>query len=777
MSRMKSVRSQTFSPTLSALLVVVVVVAQVGVAAPSGAAARQKDQLSTCLNLATGTTRVLVRGACDPVTEMLHVWAATAEQESVRQAFSAKTLAQAVVLNTGGDSRRFTRKDWANIARLQALNDSEANLGAVGQGVEGGAASGGKVAGGSVRAVVTTCVNDASGLARVVASGGCDGQTESRRLWMSLEPLQKPVVAEGAPGVPQVVNIRVVDAQTRAVTFTAPDDAGSSPITSMTVIAVPGGQSVTIRGGVGGTALFTGLSPGTRYTFLVVAVNASGAGPRIPSRAPTVDPAPVSPTAPDPTPTPVPSPSASSGGSSGGGSGGGGATPIVAPGSPATPVAVAGDASATVTVAAGTGSGGAPASYLVTAVGTARTCTVTGSSGSCVVTGLSNGTAYTFTATASNSGGTSAASVASASVTPMAVQAITFANPGTRNFGTTPTLTATSDLALTVTFTSSTTGVCTISGGGVLAFVSAGTCSIDANQAGNSTTLAASQVSVSFTVAAVAAGAPTIGAAAMASVTSATVAFTAPISNGGATITSYTATSTPGSVTATLNQSGSGTFTVTGLTTGTAYTFTVTATNAAGTSAASGASGSVTPVVYAVGGTGPGGGLIFLISGGTRYEMAPAAWSGAGTPDASATWCDGLTDVSAATGMDVGTGAANTAAMAASSACSSNAAATVLAYAPSGSSAGEWFLPSRVEMNAMCNYSRNPTSPAAPSVSCAGTVQNSTFAAGTYGFPNGTFWTSSQANSSAAWNPGFSDGVGYNQDKNFALQIRPIRAF
>ena len=454
MSRMKSVRSQTFSSTLSALLAVVVVVAQVGVAAPSGAAARQKDQLSTCLNLATGTTRVLVRGACDPVTEMLHVWAATAEQESVRQAFSAKTLAQAVVLNTGGDSRRFTRKDWANIARLQALNDSEANLGAVGQGVEGGAASGGKVAGGSVRAVVTTCVNDASGLARVVASGGCDGQTESRRLWMSLEPLQKPVVAEGAPGVPQVVNIRVVDAQTRAVTFTAPDDAGSSPITSMTVIAVPGGQSVTIRGGVGGTALFTGLSPGTRYTFLVVAVNASGAGPRIPSRAPTVDPAPVSPTAPDPTPTPVPSPSASSGGSSGGGSGGGGATPIVAPGSPATPVAVAGDASTTVTVAAGTGSGGAPASYLVTAVGTARTCTVTGSSGSCVVTGLSNGTAYTFTATASNSGGTSAASVASASVTPMAVQAITFANPGTRNFGTTPTLTATSDSALAVTLTS-----------------------------------------------------------------------------------------------------------------------------------------------------------------------------------------------------------------------------------------------------------------------------------------------------------------------------------
>ena len=181
-------------------------------------------------------------------------------------------MAQAVVLNTGGDTRTFTRKDWVKIARLKAVNQSEAGLD-----VETGAPDG-KVVGRSVRAVVATCVNDATGTSRVVGSGGCDDQTETRRLWMSLEPLQKPVVAEGAPGVPQVESVRVVDAQTRAVTFTAPDDAGSSPITSMTVIAVPGGQSVTIRGGTGGTALFTGLSPGTRYTFLVVAVNASGAG-------------------------------------------------------------------------------------------------------------------------------------------------------------------------------------------------------------------------------------------------------------------------------------------------------------------------------------------------------------------------------------------------------------------------------------------------------------------------------------------------------------------
>jgi len=88
--------------------------------------------------------------------------------------------------------------------------------------------------------------------------------------------------------------------------------------------------------------------------------------------------------------------------------------------------------------------------------------------------------------------------------------------------------------------------------------------------------------------------APTIGTA-TAGDTEATVDFTAPTNDGGATITSYTATSLPGSITGTLTQAGSGTITITGLTNGTAYTFTVTATNAIGTGVASAASNSVTP--------------------------------------------------------------------------------------------------------------------------------------------------------------------------------------
>ena len=73
--------------------------------------------------------------------------------------------------------------------------------------------------------------------------------------------------------------------------------------------------------------------------------------------------------------------------------------------------------------------------------------------------------------------------------------------------------------------------------------------------------------------------------------TEANVLFAAP-ADGGSPITSYTATSNPGGITA---SSATSPITVSGLTNGVSYTFTVTATNALGTSAASAASNTVVP--------------------------------------------------------------------------------------------------------------------------------------------------------------------------------------
>ena len=250
-----------------------------------------------------------------------------------------------------------------------------------------------------------------------------------------------------------------------------------------------------------------------------------------------------------------------------------------------------GSGQAQVTFTAPSDNGGATIiSY--TATSTPGGFTGTSPNSPITVTGLADGTAYTFTVTATNAVGTGSPSQASNSVTPRGSQAITFNNPGTQNYGTAPTLTASSNSGLPVVFSSESTGVCAITSGGSLTFASAGTCTIDANQAGNGTFSPAPQVQQSFTVAAVAPGAPIIGTA-TAGNTQATVAFTAPANNGGAPINNYTVTSSPGGLTGTGSNSP---ITVTGLNNGTAYTFTVTANNGAATGNASAASNSVTPI-------------------------------------------------------------------------------------------------------------------------------------------------------------------------------------
>jgi len=177
----------------------------------------------------------------------------------------------------------------------------------------------------------------------------------------------------------------------------------------------------------------------------------------------------------------------------------------VAPGAPTIGTATAGDTQASVTFTAPVSNGGSPiTTYTATSSPDGKTGTCAGPTACAITVGsLTNGQAYTFTVTATNGEGTSSASGASNSVTPKANQIITFAQPISYNFGATPTLNATSSSGLTVSFTSSTTGVCTITTGGALTFAAAGICTIDADQAGNASTNAATTVTRSFMVNAV----------------------------------------------------------------------------------------------------------------------------------------------------------------------------------------------------------------------------------------------------------------------------------
>ena len=186
------------------------------------------------------------------------------------------------------------------------------------------------------------------------------------------------------------------------------------------------------------------------------------------------------------------------------------------------------------------------------------------------------------------------------------------------------------------------------------------------------------------------------------------------------------------------------------------------------------AAGSST-VTYALGDTGPGGGLVFLISGGLTYEMAPKTWRRSSSDDTpSLAWCsDTSTSIAGAVGTAVGTGGANTTAMLALP-CTSGAAFSADAY--DGGGFTDWFLPSQDELNAMCNYSRNPTTP--PTGVCTGS-QDGTFSTGTYGFASDRYWSSSETIATGAWYQKLGDGSQINASKSFpgGLRVRPVRAF
>ena len=185
-----------------------------------------------------------------------------------------------------------------------------------------------------------------------------------------------------APNAPTSVSALAGNGQA-VVSFTAPEGA----VTSYTVTATPvGGGTAVIASGSSSPITVTGLTNGTAYTFTVKATNSVGTG------------------------------SASTASSS--------VIPVTVPGAPTAVSGVSGNTQAVVSFTAPTSNGGATiTSYTVTATPPdgGAAVTATGSTSPITVTGLTNGTAYTFAVTATNSVGASSASSASSSVIPVTV--------------------------------------------------------------------------------------------------------------------------------------------------------------------------------------------------------------------------------------------------------------------------------------------------------------------------------------------------------------------
>jgi len=286
-------------------------------------------------------------------------------------------------------------------------------------------------------------------------------------------------------------------------------------------------------------------------------------------------------------------------------------TAVAVPSAPTSVVASAGNASVLVTFVAPASDGGsAITGYTVTSIPAGGIDSNAGSTSlTHKITGLTNGTSYTFTVKATNSVGTSVASIASNLVIPTAPVATSFiftgassgnVNSPSANFTVTPNNVYTG----TITITPTGAGSVGLSAK-VLTFSNSSTAqtfSITPTVAGSITLMPTNNGTLTnpsnliYNAKAILPDAPT-SVAATAGDASALVTFVAPTNTGGSAITGYTVTSIPAGGVDSNAGSTSLTHSIGGLTNGTSYTFTVKAINSVGSSVASIASNSITPKV------------------------------------------------------------------------------------------------------------------------------------------------------------------------------------
>jgi len=164
----------------------------------------------------------------------------------------------------------------------------------------------------------------------------------------------------------------------------------------------------------------------------------------------------------------------------------------------------------------------------------------------------------------------------------------------------------------------------------------------------------------------------------------------------------------------------------------------------------------------AVGQQGPGGGVVFMTPStlgnttGLFYEAAPSTWSSP-SGDPMSAWCNNtstLLGVATAAGTGAMDGANKTAVML--GVCTSGAANLADAYTVTvnGVVYGDWFLPSKGELNQM--------------------YVNKTAIGG---FASGGYCGSSEAGAGTAWYQYFGLGTQGSDYKSGTFYVRPVRAF
>ncbi|MBC7631445.1 fibronectin type III domain-containing protein [Aeromicrobium sp.] len=192
--------------------------------------------------------------------------------------------------------------------------------------------------------------------------------------------LTRPGLTVGTPAPPTNVSASADGARQVTVTWDAPTDDGGNVITGYQVTTSPGGQTYTTTG-TSLTASFASWPEATSVLFTVRATNAAG----------TSD-------------SSEPSPPLT--------------VPAVAPSAPIITGVTVGNQSVTTTWSPPSADGGSPVSgYTATAHPGGASCTT--STQSCAISDLNNGSNYTITVTATNSGGTSPDSTPSNSVSPI----------------------------------------------------------------------------------------------------------------------------------------------------------------------------------------------------------------------------------------------------------------------------------------------------------------------------------------------------------------------